>query len=211
MNIPTTTNSSSIQPSSSQETRSYCERRWAEALDRCDSDLEPDDLQLIKQYQGPDELLKNLSQLEQSYRQHPLPAFIHKVEPSLKPLKSFTTAIALSTRSRFIETALIWGFINLLFQLAIDSEQILNNIINMILELGHNLDLLEIYQSLFTDDANMDEILVDVFAEVVIFAATAIRYLRTHPTGLVPGINNDWCQKLANVLQRIWRSDLGQT
>lgn len=53
----------------------------------------------------------------------------------------------------------------------------------MLNELGHNLELFEIYQSLFTPDMDTEGALIDVLVDVINFALFTIEFLQSHSLG----------------------------
>ncbi|KAF2106872.1 hypothetical protein BDV96DRAFT_654203 [Lophiotrema nucula] len=65
--------------------------------------------------------------------------------------------------------------------LTLKSQQTLQKIIEMLTELGHNLKLFHIYQTMFSEDSGMGVAFVDVLVEVVTFGVSTIQFLCNNP------------------------------
>ena len=66
---------------------------------------------------------------------------------------------------------------------------ILTETIDMLNALGHDLQILEIYEKSFADNPQMGQELIEIFVEVINFWTRAIKFLRRNQYGTITPIS----------------------
>ncbi|KUJ06621.1 uncharacterized protein LY89DRAFT_790467 [Mollisia scopiformis] len=165
---------------------------WEEAQAVCKVHLDPEQPRTIYQFDTCESLLQSLSQKKTQYSEKMLPEFLTRIEPTLFHLRSFTAVIALSVQGSVLRTAMIWGVVNLLIENTVKSVETLSKIVEMLDEMAHELWLFQEYEWLFQEHAGLEDILLNVFVDVIRFWTHTIKFLSRHPVvNFVAGPWND--------------------
>ena len=64
------------------------------------------------------------------------------------------------------------------------TETLLPETLNMLKDLGHDLEMFQIYETTFAKHASMGDELMDIFADIIIFWTQAIHFLRRNKYGM---------------------------
>lgn len=94
----------------------YFEGLWKLALEECEQFLGPPDFKNLKTVADPSELISSLQVSAKKYSDGQLMSFLTQIEPCLDRFREFTTVMAVVIRGPAIQTAIIWGVVNLLIE-----------------------------------------------------------------------------------------------
>jgi hypothetical protein len=179
---------------------SYCTIKWNEALEVCRQNLNDQDEEQLDQIKTCDDLLESLS-VFQTMIVHTKPTSLSQLlYDSLQPLRSFITLLAAALGSTTIQTAIIWGIMSLVIkvrqsdetpcvdglsivQAAGHTETLLPETLGMLKDLGHDLEIFQIYETTFAENGQMGNELMDIFVEIITFWTQAIHFLRRNKYG----------------------------
>lgn len=106
------------------EDNEYCKRIWEEALSICERRIDEDDFEEVRKFSTVEELVSRLQKLQEDYKQGTVASLLAKIGPALDHFRTFTIAVAFTTRAHFVETALLWGVVSLLVQVCSVSSRV---------------------------------------------------------------------------------------
>ncbi|KAJ5803463.1 uncharacterized protein N7503_005913 [Penicillium pulvis] len=168
------------------QNRGY-EQVWQEAMKQCRVVLGDDDYNVITEFNSPDQLKDAISQLKFTYStDSSIVLVLSRMLPQLQGLNTFITVILLSIGPNNLTLACIWGAINLLIQLASQSERALNEIVTLLGGIQKSLTLFDLYAKDVKLDAAFLDAVFDILVELMTCSALAIRHFRMHVGNFQP-------------------------
>ena len=110
---------------------------------------------------------------------------IQRLGPTLKFIDDFSAIIAVCFGADAKLTAVVWGSIRLMLNLASSAGDALKDVVDMLEELSLTLPRFQNYEDKLPVDRALENALVDVYAEVICFHARCIHFFRSHPHALM--------------------------
>ena len=179
---------------------------WHRALERYRVELEEnDDYKDILVVESLEDLLDHAKTVEALLpRERTAINSMNRLGPRLKFVDDFSAVIALYFGADVQLTAVVWGSIRLMLTLASSASDTLQDVLDMIEELGLTLPRFKIYESTLPIDKALETALLDVYTEVICFYARAIHFFRTHPHVLLrrsawEGFRTDFSQTVRRI------------
>lgn len=156
---------------------------WNRALERYSEELEGnDDFQSITEISSLDDLLSYAKTIEPFLpEERGALRSIQRLGPTLKFVDDFSAIIAVCFGADAKLTAVVWGSIRLMLNLASSGGDTLKDVIEMLEELSLTLPRFRTYEDKLPMDRSLETALVDVYTEVICFYARCIHFFRAHP------------------------------
>ena len=170
-------------PRSSSPNGEWFSARWEAALAECKRDLDKLDYQRLLEFNTCDSLLQNLKQLQSNYRGQAWMLQGSRIATSLDQYRNFSLALAVASQRNTINTALLWGAVNLTVEICAAHGTLFTNIVEMIADMGHDLEMFSSYDWVAAGEPQMERVLVDVVVEVILFWVHTTKFLRRNPIG----------------------------
>ncbi|OKO93437.1 hypothetical protein PENSUB_12500 [Penicillium subrubescens] len=176
--------SSSIQslsiraPGPEATARAEMKERWEDALKHCEAELSKEDFQLIVKFKSPEELIKAVDNMITETQNASVPRILRQFKPHLSQIQNFVLGILASVTLPVVETVCIWGLISLVLQLAQRSQEVLETVTGMWVEIGNSLQIFDVYKDLIVEDMSLGLALVETHEELLKFAVATIKTLR---------------------------------
>lgn len=170
-------------PRTSSPAGDYFSLRWETALAECKRYLNESDYQKLLQLNTCEALLDNIHQLQTNYETKGLVLNGKRIETSLGHYRNFTLALAVASQRNAINAALLWGAVNLTVEVCAAHGSLFSNIVDMIADMGHDLEMFNTYDWVAAGEPLMERVLVDVVVDVILFWVQTTRFLRRHPIG----------------------------
>lgn len=170
-------------PQASSPAGEYFALRWETALEECKRHLNESDYKKLLELNTCEALLGNLQQLQANYRSQALVLNSKRIETSLGHYRNFTLALAVGSQRNAVNAALLWGAVNLTVEVCATHGSLFSNIVDMIADMGHDLEMFNSYDWVAAGEPQMEKVLVDVVVDVILFWVQTTRFLRRHPIG----------------------------
>lgn len=126
---------------------------------------------------------RKLKQLQTNYQNQALVLNGKRIETSLCYYRNFTLALAVASQRNAINAALLWGAVNLTVEVCAAHGSLFSNIVDMIADMGHDLEMFNSYDWVAAGEPQMERVLVDVVVDIILFWVQTTRFLRRHPIG----------------------------
>jgi len=170
-------------PQSSSPTGEYFALRWETALAECKRYLNESDYKRLLEFNTCEALLENLQQLQANYGTRTLMLNGKRIATALDHYRNFTLALAVASQRNSINAALLWGAVNLAVEVYAAHGSLFSNIVDMIADMGHDLEMVNSYDCVAAGEPQMERVLVDIVVDVILFWVQTTRFLRRHPIG----------------------------
>ncbi|KAF2191377.1 TPR-like protein [Zopfia rhizophila CBS 207.26] len=187
--------------STSPERADRFKEAWDRALEQCRETLGEKYLETIAEFETCEKLVADLKKRYDDYANRTVPHLIRRLEPHLQSLRRLSHACAFAMRGYRVRTSLIWALVNLMIEFSIKNEKVLQMIVETIESLSHHLDLLLLYQNSQDLVKDMEQAFIDVFVDIITFAAHSVDYLRRNPFQNFTQVA--WPENLANDLEKL--------
>ncbi|KXG48434.1 Tetratricopeptide-like helical [Penicillium griseofulvum] len=149
----------------------YCHTKWAEAIAICEEKLNESERANLKSIQTFEDCKQNISMIRMPTAQPTEPTLLHKLAPIFSPLSSFVSLLTVCLSPIPREIGLIWGLA------AGRTETLLPQTIEMLQELGHDLEIFQLYGEIWRSNPRVGDELMNVFVEIIMFWAHSIHFL----------------------------------
>lgn len=126
---------------------------------------------------------RKLKQLQTNYQNQALVLNGKRIETSLCYYRNFTLAPVVASQRNAINAALLWGAVNLTVEVCAAHGSLFSNIVDMIADMGHDLEMFNSYDWVAAGEPQMERVLVDVVVDIILFWVQTTRFLRRHPIG----------------------------
>lgn len=170
-------------PRTSSPIGEYFAARWEAALAECKKVLNDSDYQRLLEFNTCDALLNNLKQLQNNYRDQAWILNGKRIATSLDHYRNFSLALAVASQRNTVNSALLWGAVNLTVEVYAAHGTLFSNIVEMIADMGHDLEMFNSYDWVAAGEPQMERVLVDVVVDVILFWIHTTKFLRRHPIG----------------------------
>ncbi|TAQ87148.1 hypothetical protein B7494_g4534 [Chlorociboria aeruginascens] len=169
---------------SSQPTPSpYFSERWLEAQRICQERLNPSEYKILESDFDYAAFEQNLSDVRLKLGSSQ-PVFLQR--SSMESLRMFLTLLAVASGTPPLKTAMVWGLLSLVIEATADFRTIMPETIQMINTLGHDLEILQIYGNSAVKPAEMNDDLISIFVDIIMFWTHLLHFLRrTHKESAV--------------------------
>jgi hypothetical protein len=168
-----------LTPTSSADDglQDYCNMKWTEAMTLCEENLNESEREDLKSIRTYEDFKSHLTIIDNPIAQAAGSTLLQKLGPFLKSFTNFVTLLTASLSSRVVPAAVVWGFMSLLIRAAHKTETLLPNTIEMLQELGHDLEILQLYGEVFRKNPRVGDELMDIFVDIIMFWASSIHFL----------------------------------
>jgi len=92
------------------------QQRWDDALHFCKKELGSADFTLIQQYRTPAELGAAIEEMMENARESSVPRLLRQFKPKILQLQTFSFVMTISTGTRSLQTACLWGLVTLMLE-----------------------------------------------------------------------------------------------
>ncbi len=89
---------------------------WDQALKECQDQIGLHDYRDVGRFSDLDEFLSSIRQRTEIYSEKSIPILLNRLEPCLGRLQGFISVMAVILRGPVIQTAIVWGVMNLLIE-----------------------------------------------------------------------------------------------
>ncbi|RJE22879.1 NB-ARC domain protein [Aspergillus sclerotialis] len=181
---------------------------WEKALQNYREELSgDDDFRTIIETGSLDELL-NDSKIKPPVGAQGRKALnsMNRMKPMVKLVNDFSAVLAVAFGADAILTTLIWGSIRMILTLASSAESTLQEVLNMLEELGLTLPRFRAYEQTIPMNEDLETSLLAVYTEVICFYARTIHFFRSRKNVLL--LRNSWSEfrgDFNRTIQRIKR------
>lgn len=172
-------------PRSSSPTGEYVALRWETALAECKRYLNETDYRRLLEFNTCESLLENLQLLQNNYGTQTLLLNGKRIATSLDHYRNFSLALAVASQRNTINAALLWGAVNLAVEVYAAHGTLFSHIVDMIADMGHDLEMVNSYDWVAAGEPQMERVLVDIVVDVILFWVQTTRFLRRHPIGML--------------------------
>ncbi|KAJ5701177.1 Tetratricopeptide-like helical [Penicillium malachiteum] len=149
----------------------YCNAKWAEAIAICKEKLNESERSNLKSIWTFEDCKQSIAMIQTPTAQPTESTLLHKLAPIFSPLSSFVALLTVCLSSIPREIGLIWGLA------AGRTETLLPKTIDMLQELGHDLEIFQLYGEILQSNPRVGDELMDVFVEIIMFWAHSIHFL----------------------------------
>ncbi|KAL6830016.1 hypothetical protein V8C40DRAFT_263826 [Trichoderma camerunense] len=153
-------------------------QRWEDALKHCERELSKEDYQFIVNLKSPEELVKAIDEMINKTKHSSVPRTLRNLKPHLSQVQTFIVGVLAATALDVVESVCIWGLITLTLQLAERSEEILEAIADMWIEIGNSLQIFDEYKTCILEDKTLSLALFETHEELLKFAVATIKILK---------------------------------
>ncbi|KAI1802970.1 hypothetical protein F4811DRAFT_554356 [Daldinia bambusicola] len=156
---------------------------WHQALERYKEELGGnEDYRAVHEVHSLDDLLNHVNTLQATpSRDRQALASLNRLAPKFKFVDDFSAIIALAFGADATLTAVVWGSIRLILTLASSAGDTFQEVLDMLEELSLTLPRFRIYEDTLPMSRQLENALIDVYAEVICFYARTIHFFRDHP------------------------------
>ncbi|KAM0543150.1 hypothetical protein ACHAPJ_012492 [Fusarium lateritium] len=160
----------------------YNKSTWEKAMHICKQSLNCDDFHHIQQLQSYDAILESLEKIQEQNNRRDLPSILTGVPQSLTRFNDFLYVFTLVGQSDndMVQSTMIWGAVHLTLHVSISYTSVYNSILNQTVSLlgdmSNDLEIFKMYEWLIQQDESLNNLLVDVLADVLIFWVRMIRF-----------------------------------
>ncbi|KAI9725809.1 MAG: hypothetical protein M1828_002438 [Chrysothrix sp. TS-e1954] len=106
---------------------------------------------------------------------------MRRLAPILKSLDDLTAILAVCFGADAKITAVLWGSMRLIVDLASTSTDVFRNVLDMLEELSLTLPKFRMYEETLPMDGPLEDALLDLYTEIICFYARSIHFFRSHP------------------------------
>ena len=165
----------------------------------CRKTLKKQDLERLEEVPTCDALIQRLNDAHDGHVDRPL---LQRLRVPLESMKNFVTLVTFAIGTSVFHTALVWGVLSLVIEVdlmctppkspklltikqkaARTTENHFSDVVNMLTELGHDLEVLQLYEKTLKDNEKLGADLVDIFVEIITFWCQAVNFLRRNKRG----------------------------
>ncbi|KAL9049311.1 MAG: hypothetical protein Q9162_007284 [Coniocarpon cinnabarinum] len=107
--------------------------------------------------------------------------YMQRLSPIIRFIDDFAAILAYCTGADLGATALVWGSIRLMLMLCPNTQDTLQQILDMLEEMSLTLPRFRQYEQTLPLDGPLEGALLDVYTEMICFCARTIHFLRSNP------------------------------
>ncbi|KAF2759934.1 hypothetical protein EJ05DRAFT_315492 [Pseudovirgaria hyperparasitica] len=156
----------------------YIAQRWEDARQICRESFSDDENRYLDEIKDCDEFQISLTAVSAHLDRDEQSKLLYQLKNTLRSLENFVALLAVTIGRTPLDACLIWGLLSLLIQAAARMPTVLTETIDMLNNLGHDLEVLQILERSFADNPTMRDDLIAIFVDIITFWVKIIHFLR---------------------------------
>ncbi|GAW26929.1 putative NACHT domain protein [Rosellinia necatrix] len=132
-----------------------------------------------------DDLLSHVNTLSERYKKRLVTRALGKLEAFFVEISRFERVVSIFIQADPTISALVWGSICLVLEIASRHGGYLQSIVDMFDLIQKHMPRIRSYAELFTNANNIERAVVGLYRNLIGFSLEAVRFLRRNPIGLV--------------------------
>lgn len=176
---PSTRGSFATASSSIAHDPEYLKNLWNQALAEVEKELGPKDFKLVKQFASFGEFVDAVrGQLYTAAHQSTIFTLLTRLEPGLNRLQEFGAILAVTQIGKDINLATLWGFFYLLVEVSKTSANRVNEIIEILDGISHDILIFHEYSWIFASNPDLEDALVMTVIDIINLWGRMIKSIR---------------------------------
>ncbi|KAK0667514.1 disease resistance protein RFL1 [Cercophora samala] len=176
----------------SMNTETILQSLWDNALSEFKCALSPDQFQRLHAVRAVDDVAPELFRRSAQYKNRSLPQLLDRLDSTFQKLNFFSKSVSIYVQSNPEISALIWGSIYVLLELALRHKRHLEHVADILDHIAKHLPRIQSFANLLVISKRIEKAICNLYRDLIQFFLHAAVFFSRNPIVNILGISLRW-------------------